>query len=127
MTVKKKSKKWLVGAAVTLIVLLGLTFGKGILSMMFTTGSGDGSAVLYHTLTCPHCQNVKDYIKEKGISGIVEKEISIDQSAANELYERLVKCSKDVSQGMPIPVLWVKDRCFIGEVEITGYFENPNE
>jgi len=56
MTDKKEpSKKWIAGAAVAAVVFLGLTFGKGALSTMFTTGSGDGNTVLYHTLTCPHC------------------------------------------------------------------------
>lgn len=127
MTDKKESdKKWLIGIAVAAAIIMFLTLGKGLLSAIFTTGEGDGSKILYHTLTCPHCQNVKEYIKEKGITGIVEKEVSVDREIIDEFRDRLVGCGEDVSQGMPIPVLWAEGKCFIGEDEVINYFESSN-
>jgi len=127
MTDKKKAdKRWMIAIAAVVVVFLGLMIGKGTLPSLFTTGDGDGSVILYHTLTCPHCQNVKEYIEENGITGITQKEISIDQAAANELGDRLTACGEDISQGIPVPVLWADGKCYVGEVESIDYLKTLN-
>jgi glutaredoxin len=119
---RKFSFKWLF-TVVVIIALMGLMFGNGLISMLSNSGKGDGSKILYYSLACSYCENVSNYIESNGIIGILEKEISVDSTNANELYERMVQCGKDVSAGIPIPVLWADGQCFVGEIEAVDYLK----
>ncbi|MFA4999253.1 MAG: glutaredoxin domain-containing protein [Parcubacteria group bacterium] len=124
MTDKKAtSKKWVIGFATAALVFLGLILGKSLLPKPPEVIGGNGEMVLYYTVTCPHCKNVEEFIDENEVSGVTKKEISMSQVAADELYDRLVGCGEDVSQGLPVPVLWESGKCFVGEDEAINYLK----
>jgi hypothetical protein len=123
---KKINWKWAGAAIVAIIALVVMTFGNGLTSILSNYGKGDGSKILYYSLTCSYCKNVSEYIKNNEITGILEKEISVDQANANELYERMVQCGEDVSDGLHIPVLWAEGKCFVGETEAIDYLKTIN-
>lgn len=43
--------------------------------------------IVYSTPSCPYCNLVKDYLKQKGIE-FEEKDVSLDRAAAREMIEK---------------------------------------
>lgn len=60
--------------------------------------------IIYTSTTCHFCKDMKRYLTEKGIE-FIEKNVSIEQSARNELIELGV---------MSVPVLVDGDHKFFG-------------
>lgn len=54
--------------------------------------------VVYSTKTCPWCQRLKEYLKERKVS-FIEKEVSSDFSAQRELVE------KSGQMGVPVTII----------------------
>lgn len=61
--------------------------------------------VVFSTPTCPHCVNVKRYLKEKGIR-FKDVDVSRDSRAATEMVR------KTGQQG--VPQLWINNRPVVG-------------
>lgn len=61
--------------------------------------------VVFSTPTCPHCVNVKRYLKEKGIR-FKDVDVSRDTRAASEMVR------KTGQQG--VPQLWINNRPIVG-------------
>ncbi len=117
----KINKKWWIIA----IVIITITLLAQLILPGLRIPAGDvGGIVLYHSPECPLCQDVKTYISEQGISGIIYKDISVRRADANELYNKMIQCGEDVSGGLAIPVLWDNGQCFIGRDEVINHFEN---
>ena len=43
--------------------------------------------VLFHFEACPYCQKVRRYITEKGIAGVIEKDIRLNETYKAELIQ----------------------------------------
>ncbi len=105
------------------IVIIAITLLAGLILPGLRIPTGDiGGATLYHTPECPHCQDVKAYIQERGTEeNIIYKDVSLGRVNQNELYNKMRRCGEDVSGGLAVPVLWSDNQCFVGRDEIINY------
>ena len=60
---------------------------------------------VYSTKSCPYCDKVKDYLKEKGVD-FEEIKVDEDQEAAKEMIKK--------SKQMSVPVIEIDDKLIIG-------------
>ena len=116
----KINKTWWI---IAVVLLSSALVGQLILPGILTPAIDNEQIVLYHTPDCPHCQDVKAYIIEREIAGIIKKDISENRVNANELYQRMTQCGRDVSAGLVVPVLWDEGRCFVGRDEVMSHLE----
>lgn len=84
--------------------------------------------ILYWGEECPHCKNVEDYLKshqeiEKKIK-IERKEVSSNKTNAADLQNKAMVCKYDSSKGIPIPFLYFKGECVVGDQPIIDYLKN---
>lgn len=61
--------------------------------------------IIYSTPACPYCRMVKEYLKEKGFE-YEEKDVSADQKAAEEAFEK--------SKQMSLPVIDIDGKIIVG-------------
>ncbi len=61
--------------------------------------------IVYSTPTCPYCQMVKDFLKEKNIE-FEEKDVAADSAAREELVEK--------SHQLGVPVVDVAGEIIVG-------------
>lgn len=81
--------------------------------------------ILYWSKTCLHCKKVEDFLKsnpeiEKKIK-IERKEIS-DRISSADLENKAAICNFDSSDGIPVPFLYFKGECVVGDQPIIDYF-----
>jgi hypothetical protein len=82
---------------------------------------------LFYGEACPHGQNVEEYILEKKIEEklkITRLEVSKEQVNANLLVNTAKTCEVDVSQGVPIPLLYEGKKCYIGDEDVINFLKN---
>ena len=65
------------------------------------------SVIIYTTPMCPFCKMAKDYFEENKID-FVEKDVSVDREAANEMIEK--------SGQMGVPVIDINGKIIVGFV-----------
>lgn len=127
MTKKKNNnfnQKWIIaGISLVAIILIGVSLRGGVFNQ---SASNQESKILYHSPACPICLDVKAYISDNNITGIVQKNVEVNRAAANELRSKMIRCGEDISRGLSVPVLWADGQCFLGGPEIISYFENLN-
>lgn len=80
--------------------------------------------ILYWSKTCEHCKKVEDYLKshpniEKKIK-IERKEIG-DRKNADDLGNKALICQYNSVNGIPIPFLYFKGQCTVGDKPIIDY------
>jgi glutaredoxin 3 len=61
--------------------------------------------IVYSTPTCPYCNLVKDYLKQKGVE-FEEKDVSKDRVAAREMIKR--------SGEMGVPQIEINGKIIVG-------------
>jgi glutaredoxin len=81
--------------------------------------------ILYWGVTCPHCKNVEDYLKEhpeieKKIK-IVRKEVFNDKKNAVDMEDKAYLCNFDTRQGLGVPFLYFKGECVEGDKSINSF------
>lgn len=81
--------------------------------------------ILYWGIGCPHCEKVEEYLKshpeiEKKIK-IERKEVYKDNKNAFDLQEKAESCGQDTSSGVPVPFLYYKGECIIGDKPVIDY------
>lgn len=92
----------------------------------------DSSAelILFWGEGCPHCEKVKDYIKENSLESkvkIVSKEVYYNQDNQRELEETVKKCPEiDASQGVGVPLAFDTQNsiCLYGDTPIIEWLES---
>jgi glutaredoxin len=96
----------------TIIIVLLIIFS--LYKLLFTNSSNYGvpfesaDLVLFWGNGCPHCEKVKDYIKENNLDKTVKisyKEVYYDKSNQKLLQDSVKKCPEiDSSQGIGVPM-----------------------
>lgn len=81
--------------------------------------------ILYWGVTCPHCKNVEEYLKnnpdiEKKIN-IIRKEVFNDKNQASDMEDKAYLCKFDTSKGIGVPFLYFKGECIDGDKPIIDY------
>ncbi|MCL4383995.1 hypothetical protein M1116_00915 [Patescibacteria group bacterium] len=123
-------KDWLIFIVIVIVVFLGIK----VLSKKPTTTSFDSSKaadmVLFWGDGCPHCENVRNYIKTSGI----DKKLNIDQKevyynlANQKLMEDTAKnCPElDVSKGLAVPMAYANNKCLVGDTPIIDWLKTKS-
>jgi glutaredoxin len=81
--------------------------------------------VLFYSLSCPHCQNVEDYIASNGVKekyDFAQLEISQNQKNSDALVKKARACGLD-TQGLGVPFLWTGEKCLMGDTDIIEFFK----
>lgn len=81
--------------------------------------------VLYYSKTCPHCQNVEEFITANNIASQVnftEKEVSENKNNAEEMLALAKKCNISASS-VGVPFLWDGNVCILGDQDIINFFK----
>lgn len=122
--ITKKNISILVGSILILFVILYGVYGL--------IGAGQkkevkktNEVILYYGEECAHCQKVEDFLSshkeiEKKIP-IERKEVYNDKKNRADLEEKALICEQDVTKGIPVPFLYFKGKCVIGDTPIIDF------
>ncbi len=91
----------------------------------------DSSAqlILFWGEGCPHCEKVKDYIKENNLESkvkIASKEVYYNKDNQQQLEETVKKCPEiDASQGVGVPLAFdtQNNKCLYGDTPIIEWLD----
>jgi glutaredoxin len=76
--------------------------------------------VFYYGITCPHCKEVEQWMKEKKIEEkikVIKKEVYQNQANQQELSYVAQKCNLNPSM-IGVPFLYTDGQCFIGTPDV---------
>lgn len=114
------------GVIALVIVVIGGLFLLGRQQANNKNGNQDESGmILFYSLSCPHCQNVEQYINDNKVSEkykFARLEISQDQKNSAKLIARAKTCGLE-TQGLGVPFLWTGEKCLMGDTEIIDFFK----
>lgn len=98
--------------------------GETITSSYNQVEDNKKNIVFYYSVTCPHCADVEDWMKENGVEEkikIEKKEVYNNKANAFELTKIAAKCGLD-TDSIGVPFLYTPDgRCLIGTPNIIDY------
>jgi len=114
---------------VVLLIVLVLVAGKIISGSrnQNTNPPAEGTVILFYGDTCPHCQNVDDYLKENKVRerfSFQELEVYNNQKNAALLTKTAQTCGLDTSAGVGVPFLFDGQNCLVGDRDVINYFQN---
>jgi glutaredoxin-related protein len=87
--------------------------------------SSNADMILFYSFSCPHCQNVSDYISENDIKdkySFTELEISENQNNSTKLIQKAKDCGYDTAT-LGVPFLWTGETCLMGDTNIIDFFK----
>jgi len=76
--------------------------------------------VFYYGITCPHCKEVEQWMKEKKIEEkikVIKKEVYQNRANQQELSYVAQKCNLNPSM-IGVPFLYSDGQCFIGTPDV---------
>jgi glutaredoxin len=76
--------------------------------------------VFYYGITCPHCKEVEQWMKEKKIEEkikVIKKEVYQNRANQQELSYVAQKCNINPSM-IGVPFLYTDGQCFIGTPDV---------
>jgi glutaredoxin len=88
------------------------------------TATSSGDLILFYSQSCPHCQNVEQYMGDSKIQDklkIEQKEIS-NKETANQLLEKVKACNLNIDS-VGVPFLWSNGQCLVGDEDIINFFK----
>jgi glutaredoxin-related protein len=86
----------------------------------------NSSIIFFYGKECPHCQGVEEYFSKNNISDKVafsQREVYHDASNAALMQIKAKECKLD-EKNLGVPLLWADGKCYLGETEITQFFQN---
>ena len=122
--ITKKNISILVGSILFLFILLYGVYGL--------IGAGQNEKVkktneiiLYYSEECEHCEKVEDYLVshreiEQKIQ-IKRKEVNKNKDNSVDLEEKALMCEFDTTRGIPVPFLYYKGQCILGDTPIIDF------
>lgn len=119
-TPKKSALLWL-GAAIALIL---------IFFWLSRQPKADVGMILFFGESCPHCQNVEEYIDQNKIREKLEfqeLEVYRNQENAQILAAKAKSCRLDIKNGLGVPFFYDGQNCYLGEDEIIAFFRERLE
>lgn len=85
----------------------------------------DQGMILFYSLSCPHCQNVEQYINDNKIKdkyNFQQLEISANQANSEQLVKKAQVCGLE-TQGLGVPFLWTGEKCLMGDADIIEFLK----
>lgn len=82
--------------------------------------------VLYTSDSCPHCQNVEDFVVENKITDYVDfttLEVSQNPQNAQMFNATAERCGIEPDQ-RGVPLFYDGETCYLGDVDIIKYFQD---
>ncbi len=112
-----------------LLIIIALVGVVGLFKLLSTNPSATGSpenesdVILYWGIDCPHCEKVKEYIKNKQIDQQVKvtyKEVYYNQQNKKDLEDTATQCQIDTKDGIGVPLAYFKNPplCLVGDQPI---------
>lgn len=125
---------WIIAGVVGMLVAAFIVWGSMSPDKNMQGGSPDriveGADIIYYFGDkCPHCQDVKKVIEEKGLRDTVlfsEKEVGNNSKNAGEMQAKAKECGLDEKQ-VGVPFLYSRGKCYIGTPDVTHELENQVE
>jgi len=111
--------------AVIVIAILITSIAVIIATQKNKNKQTENNMILFYSLSCPHCQNVSDYIDQNNIKekyNFEELEISENKKNSAQLIEKAKECGYDTST-LGVPFLWTGENCLMGDVSIIDFFK----
>ena len=102
-----------------------------VITLLFKEGSGGQSTneqnqiIFFYGEGCPYCVVVEKYIEQNNIKEKIsfeEKEVYNNKDNANDLTNKAKMCGLSTNS-IGVPFLWNGSECFVGDKEITEFFE----
>ena len=110
----------------TLIIVLGIIAFLIILSISGRfLNKNESGMIFFYGNSCPHCKEVEEYIATNNIKAKLnfkELETWENQSNAALLASKAKQCGVDISQGVPVPLFFDGQNCYVGSDKIKEFF-----
>lgn len=112
---------------IIIILALGAYFYFNSQKNPQTISDSEAQLILFWGNGCPHCEKVKEYIKEKNLESkvkIVYKEVFSNQDNQKQLETTVQKCPEiDVSKGIGVPLAFdtQNNKCLYGDTAIIDW------
>jgi len=123
---KKNNRYMTLGIIALVIMVIGGLLWLGRQQANNKNGVVDESGmILFYSLSCPHCQNVEQYINDNKVTEkyqFARLEISQNQKNSAKLIARAKACGLE-TQGLGVPFLWTGEKCLMGDTEIIDFFK----
>lgn len=117
-------KKYLIPLAVILFFIFVFIFRSQPSTPNNQLPDSSPQLTFFYGVTCPHCQDVEDWLKENNVETkvkIVKKEVYQNQANSLELQKAAQKCGLDTNN-IGVPFLFTADsQCLVGTPQITQY------
>ena len=82
-------------------------------------------AILFYGDTCPHCENVEEYINAHNLESKVpfqRLEVFNNQANANLLSKKASACGMN-TDSVGVPFLYDGSKCYMGDEEVMSFFK----
>jgi glutaredoxin len=112
-------------------VIISFVFLYGVYSLLAKSPQKTDEVILYWKEECPHCKKVEDYLKshqqiEQKIK-IERKEVYYNKANSADLENKATVCQYDSSNSIPVPFLYFKGECIVGDQPIIDYLKNATK
>ena len=107
---------------IAILIVLTVFVGKKLLQMSLPDyPDAEADLILYWGKGCPHCENVKKYIRDNNLDSKVKvayREVYYDNGNQTKLEETVKLCPQvDISQGIGVPLAFdpKEQKCILGD------------
>ena len=86
----------------------------------------DSNSIFFYGRECPHCKVVEKFMKENGVvekMSFVSAEIYHNKENQELFREKFSACGVTDEKKMGVPMLWVENKCVVGDKDIIVYFK----
>lgn len=118
---------------ITLIIIVFIFVGKKIAQVALPDYPDDqADLILYWGKGCPHCENVKKYIRDNNLDSKVKiayREVYYDNGNQTKLEATVKLCPEvDATQGIGVPLAFdpKAKKCILGDQPSIEWLKNKN-
>lgn len=119
---------------IILIILAGALFWSfqsgffaGIFTGPVTATPMPAGIVLFYGAECPHCKDVEDFVAQNKIEDKIKiTRLEVWHNKSNALLSATTaqSCNIDISKGVPVPLLWDGNKCYVGVPDVETLLKN---
>ncbi|OIP87970.1 hypothetical protein CO009_00505 [Candidatus Shapirobacteria bacterium CG_4_8_14_3_um_filter_35_11] len=117
---------------IALLIIVAIAYGGKMISKISLPDYPDSEAdlILYWGKGCPHCENVKKYIRENNLDDkikIAYREVYYDNGNQKKLEETVKFCPEiDVTQGIGVPLSFdpKEKKCILGDTPAIDWLKS---